>query len=219
MPTAQTYINLGYYLSHAGPFCDHYSITTPHFFFTEDATHPLLLEPSCMDKIINVGAATDWLGQKLNVGFEFPYVFTAFEDALEFAERFCSKHYQWQIVSPAIPAQFATISLAAIEELYRQPKPALYAMLQAQQPLHPAMQPRGFDILAFDIFCWESYLYRRVLPEKPILLELNQHQLIEDYSDAVRLTRTIINREIGWDGFQISLGNWTPCLMQAFVVE
>ncbi|WP_110519741.1 hypothetical protein [Herpetosiphon llansteffanensis] len=219
MSNQQTYINLGYYLSHAGPWCDHYSITTPTFFFTQDAKHPLLLEPDCIDKITNVGAATDWLGQKLDAGFKFPYVFTVFEVALEFVKNFCSKQHQWQIVSPSIPAQFAAPSLAAIEELYPQTKPALYSMLQTQQPLHPAMQPLGFDILSFDIFCWESYLYRRVLPEKPILLELNQHQLIDSYADAVRLTRTIINREIGWDGFPISIGNWVPCLIQSFVVE
>ncbi|MFD3166530.1 hypothetical protein [Herpetosiphon sp. NSE202] len=207
MPSAQTYINLGYYLSHAGSFCDHYRITTPEFFFTEDATHPLLLEPSCMDKITNVGAATDWLGQKLNAGFEFPYVFTSFEVGLEFVQRFCSKQYQWQIVSPSIPTQFAATSLAAIEELYAHTKPPLYSMLQAQQPLHPAMQPLGFDILSFSFFEWESYLYNKVLTQEPSLLELNQHQLIDSYADAVRLTRTIINREIGWDGFLISLGN------------
>ncbi|MBM7842064.1 hypothetical protein [Herpetosiphon giganteus] len=77
-----------------GPWCDHYSLTTPEFFFTEDAKQPLVLEPSCMDQITNVGAATDWLGQKLNAGFAFQYVSTAFEDALEFVERFYSKHYQ-----------------------------------------------------------------------------------------------------------------------------
>ena len=219
MTHQQTYINLGYYISHEGPFCDDNNITTPDFFFTQDATYPLVLDPICLDKINNIGAATDWLGQKLDAGFEFPNVFTSFEIALEFVERFCSKRYQWQIMGIALPKQFVASSLAAVEALYTQPKPALYAMLQAQQAPHPAMQPLGFDILSFDIFCWESYLYRNVLPQKPILLDLNQHQLLEDYSDAVRLTRTIINREIGWDGFQISIGNWVPCLIQAFVVE
>lgn len=92
-------------------------------------------------------------------------------------------------------------------------------MLQAQQPLHPGMQPRGFDILSFSFFEWESYLYNKVLTQEPSLLELNQHQLIDSYAAAVRLTRTIINREIGWEGVLISLGNWVPCLIQAFVVE
>jgi hypothetical protein len=92
-------------------------------------------------------------------------------------------------------------------------------MLQAQQPLHPAMQPLGFDILNFHAFQWESYIYRSFLREQPFLLELNQHQLIEAYPDAVRLTRRIINHDIGWNDIPISIANWVPCLIQAFVVE
>lgn len=219
MSNQQTYINLGYHLSHTGSFCDRNTTTTPEFFFTQDAAHPLVLDPICLDKINNVGAATDWLGQRLDAGFEFPYVFTSFELALEFAQNFCSTRYQWQIVSPAIPSQFTAISLAHIEAIFTGPKPALYPMIQAQKPLHPAMQPLGFDILSFSFFEWESYLYNKVLTQEPILLDLNQHQLIDDYSEAVRLTRRTINREIGWDDIPISIGNWVPCLIQSFVVE
>ena len=219
MTNQQTYINLGYYLSHEGSSCDWYNITTPVFLFTEEAKNPLVLHPICLDKINNIGAAVDWLTQKFHAGLEYPYVFTSFEDAVEFVERFCSKQYQWQIVSPAMPAQFAAPSLASIEEYYDDNKPVLYSMIQEQQPLHPAMQPLGFDILNLHAFQWESYLYRSFLREQPFLLELNQHQLLDSYSDAVRLTRRIINHDIGWNGFPISVGNWIPCLIHSLVVD
>ncbi|XSG74854.1 hypothetical protein ACP8Y2_22050 [Herpetosiphon llansteffanensis] len=72
MSNQQTYINLGYYLSHAGPWCAHYSITTPEFFFTQEVKNRLVLHPICLDKVNHIGAAVDWLAQKLNAGFEFP---------------------------------------------------------------------------------------------------------------------------------------------------